>query len=73
MEDFYKRLIHLRTSNNMSQKELAQKLNIERSSLSSYETGRRSPDAKTLMAIADIFGVSVDYLLGRDRRRNHRY
>lgn len=65
MENFCKRLIHLRTINNLTQKELADILNIERSTLSSYETGRRYPTISVLVRIADTFNVSVDYLLGR--------
>lgn len=65
MENFCKRLIHLRTINNLTQKELADILNIERSTLSSYETGRRYPTISVLIRIADTFNVSIDYLLGR--------
>lgn len=65
MENFCKRLIHLRTTNDLTQKELADILNIERSTLSSYETGRRYPTISVLIRIADTFNVSVDYLLGR--------
>ena len=65
MENFCKRLIHLRTTNDLTQKELADILNIERSTLSSYETGRRYPTISVLIRIADTFDVSVDYLLGR--------
>lgn len=65
MENFCKRLIHLRTINDLTQKELADILNIERSTLSSYETGRRYPTISVLIRIADTFNVSVDYLLGR--------
>ena len=66
MENFYKRLKHLRTINHLTQLELANMLNIERSTLSSYETGRRYPTLVILIRIADVFDVSVDYLLGRE-------
>ena len=66
MENFYKRLKHLRTINHLTQLELANMLNIERSTLSSYETGRRYPTLVILIRVADIFNVSVDYLLGRE-------
>lgn len=33
-----------------------------------YETGKNYPPVKTLLYIADYFGVSVDYLLGRDKK-----
>ena len=36
------------------------------SAITFYATGRREPDIETLCKIADFFGVSVDYLLGRD-------
>ena len=70
MEDFRKRLIYLRTTNNLTQKQLADLLNIERSTLSSYEIGRRYPDAHILVKLADTFDVSVDYLLGRENDQN---
>lgn len=67
MENFYKRLKHLRTINHLTQLELANMLNIERSTLSSYETGRRYPTLVILIRIADVFDVSVDYLIGREK------
>ena len=44
---------------------LAMELNMNQNSISRYETGEREADYKTLIAIADYFNVSVDYLLGR--------
>ena len=44
---------------------LAMELNLSQNSISRYETGEREADYATLIAIADYFGVSVDYLLGR--------
>ena len=70
MKDFRKRLMYLRTSNNLTQKQLADLLNIERSTLSSYETGRRYPDVHILVKLADTFDVSVDYLLGLENDQN---
>lgn len=40
-------------------------LNMNQNSISRYETGEREADYKTLIAFADYFNVSVDYLLGR--------
>ena len=48
---------------NMTQKELAAKLNIAASTLGSYVQNKREPDFITLKAIARYFGVSADYLL----------
>ena len=49
----------------MSQLSLAMKLNTTQMSISLYETGKREPDLKTLILIADFFDVSIDYLLER--------
>ena len=49
----------------MSQLSLAMKLNTTQMSISRYETGKREPDLKTLILIADFFDVSIDYLLER--------
>jgi len=40
-------------------------LNMNQNSISRYETGEREADYSTLIAFADYFDVSVDYLLGR--------
>lgn len=44
---------------------LAMDLNINQNSISRYETGEREADYATLIAFADYFNVSLDYLLGR--------
>lgn len=49
----------------MTQEELAYKVGITRSALSHYENNRREPDYETIRTIADIFHVSIDYLMGR--------
>ena len=48
----------------MTQGELAQMLGIAQSTLSQYETGKRSPDVKTIAILADAFHVSPSKLLG---------
>ena len=55
----------LRTSGGYTQQEIADKLNISRSTIGMYETGAREPDYDTLELIADFFNVDIDYLLGR--------
>lgn len=50
----------------LSQTEVANKLQITRQAYNNYETGIRIPDADTISKLADCFGVSTDYLLGRD-------
>lgn len=49
----------------MSQVALAMALSMSQNSISRYETGEREADYETLIAFADYFGVSLDYLLGR--------
>lgn len=46
-----------------SQAEIAQKLNITRSTYSHYENGRRFPNESMLKNLAEIYNVSIDYLL----------
>lgn len=59
------RLKELRKEKNITQLKLAMDLNISQNTISRYETGEREVDYKTLIALADYFGVSVDYLLER--------
>ena len=59
------RLRELRTKHRISQVKLAMDLNMNQNSISRYETGEREADYETLIAFADYFGVSLDYLLGR--------
>lgn len=55
----------LRTSSNLTQNAIAEKLGISRSTIGMYETGAREPDFETLEKIADYFNVDIDFLLGR--------
>ena len=59
------RLKRLRQSMHLSQEQLARLLGVDRSTISSYESNVRQPPLDTLSRIADVFGVSTDYLLGR--------
>ncbi|QIX58992.1 hypothetical protein HCY95_01431 [Limosilactobacillus fermentum] len=60
------RIAQLRKSRSMSQFQLAKTLNIATSTLGMYETNRRKPNMEMLEKLADFFGVSIDYLLGRE-------
>ncbi|MGB9866577.1 MAG: LexA family protein [Bacillota bacterium] len=62
---FNKRLTELRKSKNLSQDGLARLLGVSRGAVSMWEIGQRVPDRAMLGRIADLFGVSVDYLLER--------
>lgn len=68
---FQNRLKQLREESNLTQLELAQKFNITSQTISQYERGIRTPDFNLLNSIADFFGVSVDYLLGRTDIKNY--
>lgn len=59
------RLKELRNKRHISQVKMAMDLNMNQNSISRYENGEREADYETLIAFADYFGVSVDYLLGR--------
>lgn len=65
MKIFCERLKELRKEENLTQKELADKLNTTNSSVCDWECGRTEPDLSTLVKIADYFDVCADYLLGR--------
>lgn len=58
-----RRLKELRRERRMTQSDLAQILNISTGAISMYEKGLRQPTFETLKRIADIFGVTIDYLL----------
>lgn len=65
MEIFQKKLKEERKNCGYTQSKMAELLNIKQPSYIRYENGTSEPTLKTLVAIADIFDVSVDYLLGR--------
>lgn len=56
-------IIDLRRANNMTQLELAEKLNYTDKAVSKWERGESLPDISVLKAIADLFGVKIDYLV----------
>lgn len=66
-------LKYLRSRENLSQAELAEKLGVAKSTISMYEVGKREPDFETLEAIADLFNVDMNFLLGKDGSENDRY
>jgi len=62
--NFGERLKELRKSHSLSQRKLAEALNLAQSSIFSYEKGQKSPTAEVIIRAADYFEVSADYLLG---------
>lgn len=63
---FGARLRALRRQARLTQQVVADRLNIHRTTYTKYETGSVTPDQQGLLCLAEIFGVTVDYLLGRD-------
>ena len=67
MVDFGKILRTLRRKEDMTQAELARKLDVTKSVISAYENGLRLPSYDLLIHISKIFHMSTDYLLGLER------
>ena len=68
MKDINFRMKELRKAKKISQLKLAMDLNMNQNTISRYENMEREADYKTLILIADYFGVTLDYLLGRTER-----
>ena len=62
---FSERLKGLRTENNLSRAQLAEKLNVSVRLVSYWENSQRECDFDMLIKIADTFSVNLDFLLGR--------
>lgn len=60
---FEEKILALRKSNNLTQEELAEKLNVSRQSVSKWESGQAVPDLDKILALSAVFNVSTDYLL----------
>ena len=65
MEAFKDRLRFLRENKKITQKELAKLINVAESTVSMYERGEREPSFEIAVRLANLFNVSIDYLLGR--------
>jgi len=61
------RLRKLRKAKGMTQEQVAAYLNAAKSTVSQYENNVNEPDLKTLVKLADLFGVTVDHLFGREQ------
>lgn len=58
------RMRDARLKNHLTQEELAEKLNVDKVQISRWENGHKIPRGERLVEIAQVLGVSVDYLLG---------
>ena len=65
MSGFSERFKSLRREHDLTQQALADRLKTSKSSVNMYERGEREPGIQTLEAIADLFNVDMDYLLGK--------
>lgn len=63
------RIRNLRKKKGITMKELGRLVDLSESTISVYERGKHAPDLETLIRLADIFGVSVDYLLDRKEEK----
>lgn len=55
----------LRVQNNLTQKQLGERLGIGQTTIACYENGTREPHIESLVAYADLFDCTVDFLVGR--------
>ena len=67
---YYPRLKDLREDNDLVQKQVAAFLGINQRVYSNYETGKREIPTKFVIALADFYKTSADYILGRTNNPN---
>ena len=70
MVNMGEKLKSLRTEQKLTQKQVADRIGLAISAISSYESGTRYPSYDVLVKLARIFHVSTDYLLGMTNTRN---
>ncbi len=63
------RLLALRHEKGLKQEDAAKEMGVAYRSYRRYEGGEREPDASTLVLMADFYGVTIDYLVGRTDER----
>jgi transcriptional regulator with XRE-family HTH domain len=66
MENFSNRLAELQSKGDYLKKDICQAVGIGIMTYYRYEIGQRTPPLETLIALADFFNVSLDYLVGRE-------
>jgi transcriptional regulator with XRE-family HTH domain len=62
------RLIELRKNHNLSQEALSEKLGVSRQAISKWERGESSPDTDNLIALAGIYGITLDDILNPEKQ-----
>jgi transcriptional regulator with XRE-family HTH domain len=66
-----KRLRELRKENELTLMKLADKIGYHYRSVADWETGKCEPSILAMMCLADVFNVSIDYLVGRTGRKDN--
>ena len=66
----YRRIRDLREDRDLSQGQVAKLLNVSQATYSRYESGVLDIPTETLLKLADYYGVTVDYILGRSQAPN---
>lgn len=69
MPDFGNRLKALREERGLSTKDVASAIGVTQRLIQMYEKGDRKPDLDGLLKLAELFNVSIDYLVGRAKTR----
>ena len=65
----YENIRNLREDSDKTQKELADYLNVKQTTYSKYELGKINIPVEVFIKLADYYNVSVDYLLGRTKKK----
>lgn len=68
MEKFIENLYHLLECNHISKTQFIKELHLGKNAISKWESRDTLPNGNTLVAIADYFDVSLDYLVGRSEK-----
>lgn len=63
------RIRDLREDRDLRQIDVSEAIGIDQRTLSNYETGKTNPDSFAIIKLADFFGVSADYLIGRTNEK----
>ena len=66
----YRRIRDLREDNDLTQAQVGEKINVPQRTYAYYETGERMIPPRVLCALADLYNVSVDYLLERTNKKD---
>ena len=65
---YHERLIELRKKNNYTQEELAGIIGVSRQAISKWESGLANPDIEKLIKLSELYGCSIDYIVGNDNK-----